>query len=216
MADNQLRPGGLTPELSQGPDQTGATALPAVAWWRTDAARRWLGGVAVVLITLVSFWVALNPQWVSGLGHWGYIGAFVISLIASATIVLPAPGLAIVIAMGAALDPVLLGVVAGVGSALGELTGYIAGSTGRALIPEERTRQIDTLQRLTRKYGAVLLFVLAAIPFPLFDFAGIVAGMLKMRVWTFLIAVALGKSIKYIILILIGSGSLQMLQRWFG
>jgi membrane protein YqaA with SNARE-associated domain len=170
----------------------------------------------VVLITVVSFWVALNPQWVSGLGRWGYVGAFVISLIASATIVLPAPGLAIVIAMGAALDPVLLGVVAGVGSAVGELSGYIAGSTGRALIPEERKRQIDTLQRLTRKYGGALLFVLAAIPFPLFDFAGIVAGMLKMRVWVFLVAVALGKSLKYVILILLGSGSLQILQRWFG
>jgi membrane protein YqaA with SNARE-associated domain len=206
----------MAPELPQGPLQTGAMAPAAIAWWQTDAARRWLGGVVVVLITLVSFWIAFNPQWVSGLGRWGYVGAFFISMIASATIVLPAPGLAIVIAMGRALDPVLLGIVAGVGSAIGELSGYIAGSTGRVLIPEDRKRQIDTLERLTRKYGAVLLLVLAALPFPLFDFAGIVAGMLKMRVWTYISAVAIGKSIKYIILILIGTGSLQILQRWFG
>jgi membrane protein YqaA with SNARE-associated domain len=168
--------------------------------------------VIIVLITLASFWLALNPQWVLRFGHWGYVGAFVISLIASATIILPAPGIAVIIAMGAALDPVLLGIVAGIGSAIGELSGYLAGASGRALIPSHRRAQFEQLHRLTDRYGAALLFLLAAIPFPLFDFAGIIAGMLKMRIPTFLTTVALGKSLKYIVLILLGAAPLLYLQ----
>jgi membrane protein YqaA with SNARE-associated domain len=181
----------------------------------SETPKRWLGVIVVVLICLVSFWLALNPTLVQQLGRWGYVGAFIVSLVASATIVLPAPGLAIIIAMSPALNPVVLGIVAGVGSAFGELTGYAAGAGGSALIPAERQAQFEHVRQLTHKYGALVLALLAALPFPLFDFAGIVAGALRMRVVSFLIAVAIGKSIKYIILILLGAGSLQWLQRAF-
>jgi membrane protein YqaA with SNARE-associated domain len=194
---------------------TSSTSLPKPeVWWRREHVRRGLGIALIVAITAGSFWLAFNPAWVSNLGGWGYVGAFLISLAASATVVLPAPGLAVVIAMGAALDPVLLGVIAGIGSAIGELTGYFAGATGSALIPAEHRERVARLQTLTQRYGALLLVVLSAIPFPFFDFAGIVAGILKMRIWTFLAAVAVGKSIKYVILILVGAGSLEILQRW--
>ncbi len=198
------------------------TSSPAVAVRRptleerlTEQQKRWMGVIIVVIICLVSFWLALNPALVQQLGSWGYVGAFIISLIASATIVLPAPGLAIIIAMSPALNPYLLGIVAGVGSAVGELTGYAAGAGGGALIPTERRAQFDQIRQLTMKYGALILCLLAAIPFPLFDFAGIIAGALKMRISRFLLAVAVGKSIKYIILILLGAGSLQWLQKLF-
>lgn len=166
------------------------------------------GILVILLITVVSFWVVMNPAWVTWLGQWGYVGAFLISLIASATIVLPAPGLAVIIAMGTALDPFLLGVVSGIGSAFGELSGYIAGANGSALIPDNQRINFDRLRHLTERHGAWLLFLLAAIPFPLFDLAGIIAGILRMRLLSFLVAVALGKSLKYILLILVGVNSI--------
>lgn len=190
-------------------------AQGAKPWWRTEAGARWIGAGLILAITVASIWIALNPELVSGMGRWGYVGAFFISLIASATIVLPAPGLAIIIAMGRALDPVLLGVVAGVGSAVGELTGYMAGATGSAFIPEKQRQRFDYLHNLTDKYGAPLLGLLAALPLPIFDFAGIVAGILRMNVFAFLVSVAIGKSIKYTILILLGAGSLHMLLTLF-
>jgi len=177
--------------------------------------KTWLGALAVLLIFIASFWLAVNPQWVERFGRWGYVGAFVISMIASATIVLPAPGIAVVIAMSGALNPYALGIVAGLGSAVGELSGYAAGRGGQMLIPEHQRHQVERLQNLTRQYGVLILAVLAALPFPLFDFAGIVAGMLKMRVLSFLAAVTVGKSVKYIFLILVGAGPLYLLQQWF-
>jgi len=86
---------------------------------------------ALLIITLGSFWLALNPEWVRSFGRWGYLSVFAISLLSSATVLIPAPGLAVVFAMGRALDPVTLGIVAGIGSGLGELSGYIAGASGR-------------------------------------------------------------------------------------
>jgi membrane protein YqaA with SNARE-associated domain len=197
-----------------------ATPLPQVEFVNDDPQTpqtwRMVASIGVILlITIASFWLALNPQFVMGFGTWGYVGAFFISLIASATIILPAPGIAVVIAMGTALDPVLLGIVAGLGSAVGELSGYLAGASGRALIPSRQRAQFEQLHRLTDRYGAALLLVLSAIPFPLFDFAGIIAGMLKIRIATFLATVAIGKSVKYIIMILLGAGPLLYLQELF-
>jgi membrane protein YqaA with SNARE-associated domain len=188
--------------------------IPRLNVWdnMSDSQKKWAGVTVVGLICLVSFWVALNPALVTRLGHWGYVGAFLVSLIASATIVLPAPGLAIIIAMSPSLNPLALGIVAGVGSAFGELTGYAAGAGGSVLIPPERQAQFERVRQLTSRYGPLILAVLAALPFPLFDFAGIVAGALRMRVLSFILAVAIGKSIKYIILILLGASSLQWLQ----
>lgn len=181
---------------------------------------RWLGIALIVAITLFSFWLALNPAWTEWMGNWGYVGAFAISLIASATIVLPAPGLAVVMAMGVALDPILLGIVSGVGSACGEMSGYIAGATGRGLLreTEQESAQKSTqkaivwLRRAIEKRGSLLIFLISLIPFPLFDVAGILAGALQMRVINFFMAVVLGKSIRYIIFILLAAGAVPYLQ----
>ena len=194
-------------------DKQESPVSPTPSFTLSENQKRGLGIAIILLICVVSFWLALNPVWVQRFGRWGYVGAFVISLIASATIILPAPGIVVIIAMSVALDPLLLGIVAGVGSAIGELTGYAAGRGGRALIPAERSRQFEQLTVLTQRYGVLALGALAALPFPLFDFAGIVAGALRMRVVRFLLAVAVGKSIKYIILILLGASPLEWLQR---
>ena len=61
---------------------------------------------------------------------YGYPGIFVINLLGNATVALPAPSLAIVSVAGSVLNPYLVGLFAGAGSALGELTGYLAGYSG--------------------------------------------------------------------------------------
>ena len=49
------------------------------------------------------------------------------------------------------------------------------------------------------KYGDITILVLAFIPNPLFDLAGIIAGILKMPVWKFLIYCIIGKVLKMMI-----------------
>ena len=80
---------------------------------------------ALLAITAGSIWLALNDELVQRFSHWGYASSFLISLISNATVILPAPGLAVVLSLGASLNPLLLGIVAGCGSGIGELSGYL-------------------------------------------------------------------------------------------
>jgi membrane protein YqaA with SNARE-associated domain len=177
--------------------------------------QRLLAGAVMVAVLVLSLLLALNPEWVLRFGNWGYAGAFVISLVASASLILPLPGLALVIALGVALNPLLLGIVTGVASALGELMGYALGSSGRFLLSGDQQRHYDRLESWTKQYGALAIFTVAVLPLPIFDVAGIVAGAIRMPIWSFLIATALGKSIKYTVLILIAAGWFSEVVHWF-
>jgi membrane protein YqaA with SNARE-associated domain len=137
---------------------------------------------------------------------------FLISLVGNATIVLPAPSLALVFAMGSVLNPLLVGLVAGVGEALGELTGYAAGFAGRAVIEDYQTygRMVDWMERR----GGITVFVLSAIPNPFFDLAGIAAGTLRYPVWKFLLFCWLGKTLKTTLVALAGSQSVTLIEQY--
>jgi len=155
--------------------------------------------IAVIAISVAVF---LLRNEVEMLRRFGYPGIFVVNLLGSATIVLPAPGLAIVIAMAAlksqagelVFNPFWIGIAAGLGAALGEMSGYAAGFSGQAII--ENTKWYDRIHCFTERYGVLTIIVLAVLPFPLFDFAGIAAGSLKMSLPKFFIATLIGKLIK--------------------
>src|SRR5438874_372942 len=70
----------------------------------------------------------------------GYIGIFIVTLLATGAIVLPVPYLGLIVNAGASpfLDPLLVALIAGVAAALGETTGYLVGYTGRSLLPHNR------------------------------------------------------------------------------
>lgn len=148
--------------------------------------------LAIVLLSLAI--LAIPPDQIEVLKSFGYPGIFLLSVLANATIILPTPAFLVVFAMGAHLSPVLLGLAAGSGAAIGELSGYLAGYTGQALIPNNPTYL--RLESWVRKYGALTVFLLAALPNPVFDLAGIAAGVTKMPVWKFLLWCWCGKVLR--------------------
>src|SRR5512141_2426660 len=76
--------------------------------------------------------------------EYGYPGIFLIALLSNATVFLPAPGVAFVFAMGSIFNPLLVALAAGTGGALGELSGFMAGFSGQAVI--ERTKVYARVQ----------------------------------------------------------------------
>jgi uncharacterized membrane protein YdjX (TVP38/TMEM64 family) len=127
----------------------------------------------------------------------GLLVLFGLAALSSATLILPAPGLALTAVVGAAGDPIVVGIVAGLGQAVGELTGYAAGWSGRSLLPDNPATRRMSMWLGHR--GMLAIFVLALIPNPVFDLAGIVAGALRMPVVRYLGAAAAGKVIKNIV-----------------
>lgn len=196
------------------PDEPEA-AQPAESRFSGLIASRWAAALVLVGISAASLWIALNPEWIARFAQWGYVGAFFISLIASASIILPIPGLPLAMAMGTALNPILLGIVTGVGSAIGELSGYAAGASGRILVSDDHESHYRRFERWTNKYGAAAIFLVAVMPIPLFDLAGIAAGASGMPFWQFFLATALGKTVKYIVAILLAAGAFRGLVGWW-
>ncbi len=141
--------------------------------------------------------------------QFGYAGIFLIALMANATVLLPAPGVAIIYAMGAVFNPLWVGLAAGTGGALGELSGYLAGFSGQAIV--EKTHIYERFHPWVEKYGGWAVFVLSAIPNPFFDVAGIAAGMVKMPVQTFLVFTWAGQIIKMLFFAMAGYYSLDWL-----
>lgn len=166
---------------------------------------------AVVSAVVISLAIATFHDELARFERYGYPGVFLISLLGNATVIFPAPSLAVVFSMGGVLNPLLVGLVAGVGEALGELTGYLAGYGGRAVIENRET--YERLERWMQRNGAATILVLSAIPNPIFDLAGIAAGALRFPLARFLLSCWLGKTIKTVTFALIGAQFMDVLER---
>jgi membrane protein YqaA with SNARE-associated domain len=182
-----------------------ATQPPPSSFW-TGKLFRFLVILLVLGLSVAIF--ALRDEF-ARLAAIGYAGIFLVSLLANATIFLPAPSLALVFAMGSALSPVWVGLVAGTGEALGELTGYAAGYAGRGII--ENRKNYDRLAQWMQRRGDLTIFVLSAVPNPFFDLAGLAAGTLRYPLWRFLFFCWLGKIIKTTLVAWAGAKSLTLI-----
>ena len=161
-----------------------------------------------VVIALSVFVFSIRDQ-AEQLAVYGYPGIFILSFLAYATVLLPAPGVAVVFTMGSVFNPIGVAIAAGTGAALGELTGYLAGFSGQAVV--ERVEIYERLTSWMKRNGSLTILVLAAIPNPFFDLAGVAAGSLKMHVVRFFIWCWIGETIKMAIFAFAGARSLDFL-----
>lgn len=168
--------------------------------------------LALLTVIGITVFIYMIRDRVDDFAAFGYPGIFIIALLANATILLPAPGVAIIYAMGAIFNPFGVGLAAGTGGAIGELSGYLAGFSGQAVI--ERTDVYDRIKPWVKKYGGWAIMVLSAIPNPFFDVAGIAAGMAKMPIRTFLFFIWIGQLIKMTSFALAGKYSIQLLNNF--
>lgn len=161
--------------------------------------------IALLVVIVLSLAILAIPQeQIKSLQALGYPGIFLLSLAANATIILPAPAILVVFTMGAHLSPLWLGLAAGSGAALGELSGYMAGFGGQAIIEDNAAYQ--RLATWVQRHGTWAIFGLALIPNPFFDLGGIAAGALRMPVWKFLISCWAGKVLRMIAVAAVGAG----------
>ncbi len=143
----------------------------------------------VVVVWLLRDWLPdINRQVV------GYPAVFLLSLIGSASILLPIPSLAAVCAGGVLLVPLAVGLLAGLAEALGEFSGYGLGYGGRGIVEQQRLYQVAC--RWMEKRGTLVLFLASVIPNPAFDIIGIAAGGLRFPILRFFLAVWAGKTLK--------------------
>ena len=164
--------------------------------------------LALIFVIGITVYILFLPKdQAEKFASFGYFGIFIISIIANATVIIPAPGLLFVFSMGAKFNPLLIGLAAGLGATIGELSGYLAGFSGQAIIENQKGYQ--RVVRWMQKNGPLTISILAFIPNPLFDLAGMISGAFRMPVAKFMFFAMIGKILKMIIFAYAGAGILD-------
>ncbi|MHA1821671.1 MAG: VTT domain-containing protein [Promethearchaeota archaeon] len=168
---------------------------------------RW-GGI-ILIIGIIIFFVILGflninfGQWMANsmmyfynkYGWFGiYLGVFVISIFGNFTVIFPVPytiALIVISAVVPGVNPILLGLVAGLGAAIGEVSAYYIGRGSQALLKDK-----DSIVRMhsyvDRGWAPILIFIFAATPLPDDAFL-IVLGIARYSIVKTLIWCYLGK-----------------------
>ncbi|MCH8229189.1 MAG: VTT domain-containing protein [Chloroflexi bacterium] len=218
---------------SEVPEAQGPTGAPGAApgaepgttiqlagfqlWLSKNRERVFRLGLITFVIGFVIVGVTL---WLTGnlnTENIGYGGVWIIGFVAAGSIILPIPGPAAVCIAAApdlGLTPLYIGVVSASAEALGEMTGYMAGLSGRSFL--ERSKHYPKFHSLLVRRGGIILFVGAAIPNPLFDVLGIAAGSIGYPIKRFLGVVFIGKAIKSTGIAYLCFWGIDSFARWLG
>jgi membrane protein DedA with SNARE-associated domain len=183
---------------------------PKKSSWNRDRILQVVSLLLVILLVALLIWQQDNIRDFAVVlaKYWGlkYLAIFLISLAASATLIIPIPGLAITSVIGAISispwDPLFIGIASGLGASIGESTGYMLGYSGRMAIPDNKS--YERVVGWMSKWGTLTVFLLALLPNPLFDLAGIAAGVLKYPIWKFILIGAAGRLPKHILFAYLG------------
>jgi membrane protein YqaA with SNARE-associated domain len=149
--------------------------------------------------------------------QYGYFGIFLISLLGATSVFIPIPYTVVIFALGATqtFDPLWIAVAAGIGSTIGEFSGYLLGFGGRKIIGDKYKKKMDFLAKLFKKFGPILIFVFALTPLP-DDLLFIPLGIMRYSLLKAFIPALLGKFFSNLIIAYSGSLSLQIISDLFG
>ncbi len=183
----------------------------------TGKAQYVIGGLAIALTIALCVVAVLYWEYIKNVSHYGYLGVFIISIFAGATVLVPIPGILVVFTMGSILHPALVGLVSGLGEAVGSIGIYLSGYSGqRAIQGLDNYRIFARFSDWIRRRGSVAVFLMSAILNPLFYPFTAIAGMLRFGLVRFFFLCWGGKSVKNMMIAYAGFFGLRSLLRWAG
>ncbi len=176
--------------------------------------RNFIPLLILLLVIAITIGFFLFRDKVAEFKEYGYLGAFLISLTLNATVILPVGNVLILAALGAILpSATMVGLAGGAGAAIGEITGYMVGYSGRGVVG--RVKLYNRLVEWVRRWGVMTIFIFSLVPF-FFDLAGIAAGVLRFPFWKFLLVCWLGRTILYVGIALAGARGWEAVLSYLG
>ena len=159
--------------------------------------RKTLEILFIVFVVLLSGTIFLLRDKIGQVSNVGYLGLFFLCFLANSTVLLPAPSLIIAASCALIMNPWFVALFAALGSTLGEFVGYAFGTVTKDLSPKFQNIWEKFMSKVNNQ--TLLVFILAVLPLPLFDIAGIYSGGTKMNLIKFTAACFSGKLIKLLV-----------------
>ena len=206
-------PGDLPASPDAEPEQPSEQAAPS---FRSRKQLKYLALliVGVLIMVLVGVLVQKPSNPTEYIRTSGYAGVFLMGVLGSASPFWPLPGSwAAPLAAGLGLNPLLVGLAAGLGEPIGELSGYTAGYGGQVAI--QKWKRYEQLERWMRRRGGLTIFLVSAIPNFFIKLVTIAAGALRYPTWKFFIFCWAGKTIKSVAAAYIGYSVSDWIQDLF-
>ncbi len=151
------------------------------------------------------------------LKEFGLVGLFVAAFVANASLFLVTPLDLIIFTFGVVYPPLMVAIAAGLGAAIGEMSGYIVGLGGRETIAKvklEHLRHLDEVYAKIKLFGFPFIVFGAFIPFP-FDLIGITCGLFRYTWYKFFAAALIGKFFRYLLVSYAGLYGVQLIKTIF-
>ena len=181
-----------------------------------------IGVIGIVLTVAMVVAIIYYREELNELKQFGYIGAFFISILGGATVIVPVPMLALVFALGSTMEfPWLVGLSAALGELIGALTIYMTGTgAGHALSQVKKHGRIqaayERMLGLMERKGPLTLFIVASVVNPFFYPAALAAGALRFGLRKYIVIVFAGKVIKCMTVVYAGYFGLKGIFRALG
>lgn len=162
-------------------------------------------------------------DWMLALANqYGYLGIFLMSLVGALSIFFPIPYTVAIFTLGGlkvegtwVFEPIWIAVAAGIGSAVGEFSGYLIGFGGGKAISGRYKKKMDLLARVSDKYGPIVIFLFALTPLP-DDLLFIPLGVMRYSIVRAFVPALIGKFCMNLIVAYSGRFSIQIIRDIFG
>jgi uncharacterized membrane protein YdjX (TVP38/TMEM64 family) len=187
-----------------------------------------IGATIGVFVLLIRYWKYLGQFQILI-----YLGLFLTAILAGSPIPIPTLSMALTFTLGSKFDPVVIGLIAGLGTAIGSMLVYFTARTGRRFLPILNISDpankiysgrvgkflqktiIPRVLEIVNRRGFVGLFLLSIFPNPILMPLLFTMGIHRVRAWKVAIACWLGHSVMFLVLAFLGHYGLGSLLRYF-
>jgi len=149
------------------------------------------------------------------LKSYGIFGLFIASFLTSLIFFPGMVEFSLPILISLKFDPFLLFLSILLGSVLGGICNYYFGYAGYLFLIKKEGKEVRKVKKWLNKWGSFAIFAFSANPLPFpYDVLCVLAGIFKMDFKIFLIAMTLGKVMKYSFFILLSMFGMRLFLRY--
>ena len=175
-----------------------------------------IGGISLAVTITLCIVIIQHRSYLEQIAQYGYIGCFITNILASGTIATPGLGMIITFTLGGVLNPAIVGAVAGIGEALGAVSAYFTGYSGRGLFRDSNNSLYLRFNDILHRHGSKGVFFMASIINPFYYPFALFMGMIRFGWARFFLATWAGRTIKNMVLAYLGYFGLRSILQWLG